>query len=147
MDLLDGKVAIVTGGGRGVARGVAIELAKVGADVAIVDIDADNAHKVAAEIEEIGRRSLAIGCDVSKREEVNSAVATTVAELGGLHVLVNMAHYLREGFDKPLVEITDEDFDNLRWYLEEYMELPDGGAVVRAERIDPMRRRVEFALA
>jgi NAD(P)-dependent dehydrogenase (short-subunit alcohol dehydrogenase family) len=112
MDLLNGKVAIVTGGGRGVARGVAIELAKVGADIAIVDLDSDNAHKVALEIEELGRRSIALACDVSKREEVNTAVETTVAELGGLHILVNMAHYLREGFDKPLVEITDEDFQN-----------------------------------
>src|SRR5438445_5811563 len=112
MGLLDGKVALVTGAGRGVARGVAIELAKVGADIAIVDIDADNAHKVASEIEELGRRAVAIVCDVSRRNEVDRAVATTVAELGGLHILVNMAHYLKRGFDKPLLNITDEDFQN-----------------------------------
>ena len=112
MALLDGKVAIVTGGGRGVARGVALELAKAGADVAIVEIDPDNAKKVASEIEDLGRCSIAVVCDVSRRDEVDRAVATTVAELGGLNILVNMAHYLKLGFDKPLIEITEEDFQN-----------------------------------
>jgi NAD(P)-dependent dehydrogenase (short-subunit alcohol dehydrogenase family) len=112
MALLDGKVAIVTGGGRGVARGVALELAKAGADVAIVEIDPDNAKKVASEIEDLGCRSIAVVCDVSCRDEVDRAVATTVAELGGLNILVNMAHYLKPGFDKPLIEITEEDFQN-----------------------------------
>jgi NAD(P)-dependent dehydrogenase (short-subunit alcohol dehydrogenase family) len=112
MALLDGKVALVTGAGRGVARGVAIELAKEGADIAIVEINADNAQKVAVEIQELGRRAIAIVCDVSRREEVDGAVATTAAELGGLHILVNMAHYLAPGFDKPLVEMTDRDFEN-----------------------------------
>jgi len=112
MALLDGKVAIVPGGGRGVARGVALELAKAGADVAIVEIDPDNAKKVASEIEDLGRRSIAVVCDISCRDEVDRAVATTVAELGGLNILVNMAHYLKPGFDKPLIEITEEDFQN-----------------------------------
>ncbi len=112
MALLDGKVAVVTGGGRGVARGVALELAKAGADVAIVEIDPDNAKKVALEIEDLGRRSIAVVCDVSRRDEVDRAVATTVAELGGLDILVNMAHYLKPGFDRPLIEITEEDFQN-----------------------------------
>jgi NAD(P)-dependent dehydrogenase (short-subunit alcohol dehydrogenase family) len=112
MALLDGKVAIVTGGGRGVARGVALELAKAGADVAIVEIDPDNAKKVALEIEGLGRRSIAVVCDVSRRDEVDRAVATTVTELGGLNILVNMAHYLKLGFDKPLIDITEEDFQN-----------------------------------
>ena len=112
MALLDAKVAIVTGGGRGVARGVALELAKAGADVAIVEIDPDNAKKVALEIEGLGRRSIAVVCDVSRRDEVDRAVATTVTELGGLNILVNMAHYLKLGFDKPLIDITEEDFQN-----------------------------------
>ena len=112
MALLDAKVAIVTGGGRGVARGVALELAKAGADVAIVEINPDNAKKVALEIEGLGRRSIAVVCDVSRRDEVDRAVATTVTELGGLNILVNMAHYLKLGFDKPLIDITEEDFQN-----------------------------------
>ena len=112
MALLDAKVAIVTGGGRGVARGVALELAKAGADVAIVEIDPENAKKVALEIEDLGRRSVAVVCDVSRRDEVDRAVATTVTELGGLNILVNMAHYLKLGFDKPLIDITEEDFQN-----------------------------------
>jgi NAD(P)-dependent dehydrogenase (short-subunit alcohol dehydrogenase family) len=112
MTLLDGKVAVVTGGGRGVARGVALELAKAGADVAIVEIDPDNAKKVALEIEDLGRRSIAVVCDVSRRDQVDRAVATTVTELGGLNILVNMAHYLKLGFDKPLIDITEEDFQN-----------------------------------
>jgi NAD(P)-dependent dehydrogenase (short-subunit alcohol dehydrogenase family) len=110
--LLEGKVAAVTGAGRGVARGVAIELAKAGADIAVVDIDADNAHKVAGEITELSRRSIAIACDVSRRDQADAAVARTVSELGGLNILVNMAHYLAPGFDKPLIEITDKDFEN-----------------------------------
>jgi NAD(P)-dependent dehydrogenase (short-subunit alcohol dehydrogenase family) len=111
MDLLEGKVALVTGGGRGVARGVALELAKAGADVAIVDIDAGNASRVAAEVEQLGRRSISIDCDVSDREAAIAAVERTVEGLGDLHILVNMAHYLAPGFDKPVVELTDDDFD------------------------------------
>lgn len=112
MSLLERKVALVTGAGRGVARGVAIELAKAGADIAVVEIDAENAAKVAAEIQELGRRAIAIVCDVSRRDEVDRAVETTVDELGGLHILVNMAHYLKRGFDKPLIDISEADFQN-----------------------------------
>ena len=126
--LLEGKVAAVTGAGRGVARGVAIELAKAGVDIAVVDIDADNAHKVAGEITELSRRSIAIACDVSRRDQVDAAVARTVSELGGLNILVNMAHYLAPGFDKPLIEITDKDFENqLGARADGYLLLHAGG--------------------
>lgn len=112
MSLLDGKVAIVTGSGRGVGRGIALELAKHGADVAVVEVDADNAVNVAAEIEKLGRRSVPVPCDVSQRAEVERAVATTVETLGRVDIVVNNAHFLTPGFDKPFVELTDEDFRN-----------------------------------
>lgn len=108
--LLEGKVAVVTGAGRGVARGVALELAKAGADIAVVEINPNNASKVAGEIAEMGRRSISVVCDVSRRDQVDAAVRRIVSELGGLNILVNMAHYLAPGFDKPLIEITDDDF-------------------------------------
>jgi len=159
MALLDGKVAIVTGGGRGVARGVALELAKAGADVAIVEIDPDNAKKVALEIEDLGRRSIAVVCDVSRRDEVDRAVATTVTELGGLNILVNMAHYLKLGFDKPLIDITEEDFQNQlgaglmgTYYFMQaaYPHLKDGGKIINtasAAGIQGYARMAAYAAA
>jgi NAD(P)-dependent dehydrogenase (short-subunit alcohol dehydrogenase family) len=106
--LLTGKAAIVTGGGAGIGRGVAAGLAEFGADVAIVDIDADAAERVAALIRSKGRRALAIVADAFDRDAVRAAVERTVQELGRLDILVNNV-----GGTRPikLLDMTDKQAD------------------------------------
>ena len=111
---LGGRVALVTGGSRGLGRADALTLARAGADVAIADILVESelseetdrwgslataartqglvhTEETVAEIESLGRRALAIRCDVTEREQVAAAVARTVEELGAVDILVNNA--------------------------------------------------------
>ncbi|QEN09734.1 SDR family oxidoreductase [Oceanispirochaeta crateris] len=88
---LESKTAYVTGGARGIGKTVALGLAKNGADVAIVDIDLKMATSVAEEIKAMGRRSLAISCDVTNPEDVQSMVDTIVKEWGKLDIAFNNA--------------------------------------------------------
>jgi 3-oxoacyl-[acyl-carrier protein] reductase len=111
---LSRRVALVTGGSRGLGRADALTLARAGADVAIADIlvesdesaDADRygplaqaaraqglvkTEATAAEIEQLGRRALALKCDVTDAEQVGAAVERTVSELGSVDILVNNA--------------------------------------------------------
>jgi NAD(P)-dependent dehydrogenase (short-subunit alcohol dehydrogenase family) len=88
---LENKTAYVTGGARGIGKTVALGLAKNGADVAIVDIDLKMATSVAEEIKAMGRRSLAISCDVTNAEKVQSMVDTIVKEWGKLDIAFNNA--------------------------------------------------------
>jgi len=97
LDLV-GKVALVTGGGRGVGAAIARELAREGCDIALVDLGAfDAAGAVAAELESRGRRALAIRADVADLEAAKASIASTVAELGRLDILVCNAGIRRDG--------------------------------------------------
>src|SRR5215475_7494151 len=91
MDLgLTGKKAIVTGGSLGIGKAIARELAREGADVAIVSRTKDVLEAAAGEIaKETGRRVIPIPADVSSRAQVDGMVAQAAAQLGGLHILVN----------------------------------------------------------
>ena len=88
---LAGRVALVTGGGRGLGRSMATALANRGADIAIVDLDGELADQAAAEIASLGRRALGVRADVTDRDAAGRAVDAVVHELGGLDVLVNNA--------------------------------------------------------
>jgi 3-oxoacyl-[acyl-carrier protein] reductase len=86
---LDGKTALVTGGGRGIGRGIVIELAREGADVAInYRRDRDAAERTADEVRGLGRRAVVLQADVSDREAVDAMVAGAVDALGRLDVAV-----------------------------------------------------------
>ncbi len=88
---LDGKTALVTGGGQGIGQAYAHALAEAGADVAIVDINPTTAEQVAEEIRALGRRSLAIVADVTKADDVRRMVETIVNAWGKLDIGVNNA--------------------------------------------------------
>jgi len=88
---LTGRTALVTGAGKGIGRGIAIAFAEAGADVACAARTRADLEATAAEVRARGRRALVVPCDVMKTEELEKLVATTVAELGRLDLLVNNA--------------------------------------------------------
>jgi len=94
MGALDGKVALITGAGAGIGRGIARRYAREGASVAVIEIDADNGRRVAAELESLGARSLFVRTDVSSKSDVEAAFAATIERFGRLDVLVNNASKL-----------------------------------------------------
>lgn len=86
---LEGKVAVVTGGGRGIGRAIALHCAAEGADVALAARSADQIEEVGAEIEQQGRRALAVVTDLRHADQVSRLAATVAEELGDVDVLVN----------------------------------------------------------
>ncbi|MEP5566204.1 MAG: SDR family oxidoreductase [Halioglobus sp.] len=89
--MLDGQIAVVTGGGRGIGRSIAIELAARGAAVALLGRSLSHLQSTAAEIAAAGDKALAIPCDVTEMAEINAALAESERELGPLTLLVNNA--------------------------------------------------------
>jgi NAD(P)-dependent dehydrogenase (short-subunit alcohol dehydrogenase family) len=88
---LSGAVAAVTGAGAGLGLGIATELAKAGADIAVLEINGAAAEQAASELEQHGVRARAYTTDVSKSDQVDNALAQVVSDLGKLNVLVNNA--------------------------------------------------------
>jgi len=111
VEKLAGRVALVTGAGRGIGRGIALAFADEGAAVCVAELDADSAAETAREAAKRGARALATRCDVSRRDDVAATVDRAVRELGGIDVLVNNATGARrESAYKPLLEHDDEDW-------------------------------------
>ncbi len=129
MGELDGKVAIVTGAGRmrGIGRASAVSLAKLGADVVVTGTGRDpsrypedekaagwkDIESAAAQVRELGRRSLPLVVDVSDADHVNEMVDTTVKELGRVDILINNAAYARGPDRVPILELDDGVFQRV----------------------------------
>ena len=91
MTSLKNRVALITGGGRGIGRAIALAFADAGADICLTARTSEQIELVAEEIRQKDRRAMAVVCDVSELEQVEQATAACVEHLGGLHVLVNNA--------------------------------------------------------
>lgn len=103
-----GKTALVTGSARGIGRDIALKLAERGADLALVDLQIEEAGKTAEEIETLGVRARAYECDVSSFESVEAVCKQAVVDFGRIDCLVNNAGVVR---DKLLMRMTPQDWD------------------------------------
>jgi 3-oxoacyl-[acyl-carrier protein] reductase len=92
MDDITGKIALITGGDRGIGRGIAIALAQAGVDVVLnYHVNADSANEVCAEIKKLGRRSIAVQADVADTSQIRSMVQKVQSDMGTIEILVNNA--------------------------------------------------------
>jgi 2-dehydro-3-deoxy-D-gluconate 5-dehydrogenase len=105
---LDGKVAVVTGAGRGLGQGAAVGFAEAGADLALVDLISTD--ETARRVRALGRRVCQVQVNLLERASVQRAVDTTVKELGGIDILLNNAGIIRRA---PLLEFTEKDWDEV----------------------------------
>ncbi len=110
MKLLENQVAVVTGGGRGIGRAVALKLAGEGADIVVVSRTAENAQKVAAEVQALGRQAWALAVDVADGPAVTAAAETLVEQVKKVDILVNNAGITRDGL---LMRMSDADWDTV----------------------------------
>ena len=110
MGRLTGRVALVTGAGRGIGAATAKRLAEEGARVTLADLDIEGAQRVAAEISALGAEATAVRCDVSNRDDAQQAVETAIEKFGQLDILVNNAGVLR---DNLLFKMSDDDWDTV----------------------------------
>jgi 3-oxoacyl-[acyl-carrier protein] reductase len=108
MGKLDGRVAFVTGAGRGIGAATALRLAEDGAQVILADIDPEGCKQVAAQIVQAGSQALPVSCDVADRDAVEGAVQQGIDRFGRLDILVNNAGVLR---DNLLFKMSDDDWD------------------------------------
>jgi 3-oxoacyl-[acyl-carrier protein] reductase len=108
--MTDTRVAIVTGGARGIGAATAVRLAADGHDVAVLDLEEAACKDTVEQVSAAGRRALAVGADVSSAEQVTAAVARVAAELGPPAVLVNNAGVIR---DNLLFKMTDDDWETV----------------------------------
>ena len=112
MGKLDGKVALVTGGGTGIGRAASLLFATEGADVAVnYSRSEDDANKTCADIEALGHKAIAVKADVSDDSAVREMVDRVVDELGRLDILVNSAGMTRFVPLDDLENLTEEDWD------------------------------------
>ena len=108
---ITGKTGIVTGGARGIGRGIALVLASSGANVVVADIIKDEAREVATEVEARGRQALASGVDVTDQDSVNRMVQDTIDQFGQIDILVNNASIVGAPGWEQRQETTEEDWD------------------------------------
>jgi NAD(P)-dependent dehydrogenase (short-subunit alcohol dehydrogenase family) len=105
---LEQQVAIITGAGRGIGRATALELARMGADIVVAELDRAGAERTAGEVRGLGRRALAVVTDVTSRKDLAAMAAQARAELGRIDILVNNAGIYRAA---ATLDVTEEHWD------------------------------------
>jgi 3-oxoacyl-[acyl-carrier protein] reductase len=109
MAALSGKVAIVTGGARGIGRTIALMMAEAGADIVLCDI-LDEVNDTASEIENMGRKALALKKDITKIDDVQDLIKETVAQFSRIDILVNNAGITR---DNIILRMSEQEWDTV----------------------------------
>ena len=107
---LAGKVAIITGAGQGIGKGIALRLAREGADIVIAEYNPQTADDAAKEVEALGQRALGYPVDISNVDAVKQMVKDVVTEFGHIDILVNNAGVLHT---KPMLDLTEADWDRV----------------------------------
>ncbi|HCE8948841.1 TPA: acetoin reductase [Morganella morganii] len=107
---LTGKVVLVTGAAQGIGRGIALRLAKEGADIALVDLKEEGLAKVKKEVEALGRKAATFTADISQRDQVFAVVDKAEQALGGFDVIVNNAGIAQV---KAIEDVLPEDMDRI----------------------------------
>ena len=107
---LEGKVAIVTGAGRGIGRAVAVALAKAGADICVTARTEDQINQTAELVRSQNRKAVTVSADAAVASSVEGVVHKTIAELGGVHLLINNAGVL---LPKSLLDTSEAEFDRV----------------------------------
>lgn len=142
---LEGRVAVVTGGSRGLGREMVLGLARAGADVVIASRKAETCEALAAEVrDETGRRALAVGCHVGRWDECDALVDRALAEFGRVHVLINNAGM--SPLYPSLEEVTEALWDKviavnlkgafrLSAKLGTHMAAGDGGSIINVSSV------------
>ena len=145
---LDGKVALVTGGGKGIGRGIALAFAECGADVAVLARRQADIDSVADEIRQRGRRALAIVGDVMDDAVIPAALDQVVTELGAIDIMVNNAGGNLDRKQHPLPGITLQKWDeqislNLRHKFlgsqQAALRMKDGGRIINIVSVAALR--------
>ena len=148
---LKGKVAIITGGGRGIGKFIATGLAEAGADCVLASRKVENLEATAAEFKNLGVKALSVKCDMSSKEDIEALVATTMKEFGRVDILVNNAGLTwgAPTLDFPL-DKWEKIFDvNVKgaWYLTQtaarIMKEQGGGKVINISSVYGSRGSLE----
>lgn len=104
------RVALITGGGQGIGRGIALRLARDGLDIALVDINPEHLQQVAGQIQALGRKASTFLADVGERDQVYAAVDHAESTLGGFDVMINNAGIAQV---QPLADVTPEEVQKI----------------------------------
>ncbi|GAB3844786.1 acetoin reductase [Nesterenkonia populi] len=141
---IKGKVALVTGAAQGIGQAIAVRLASDGADLALLDLTKDDLDETKAKVEAEGQRAITLGGDVRSKADLESAVDSAVAELGGFDIMINNAGIAGVGAVETISEADfDRSFDiNVKGVMfgiqaaaAKFKELGHGGKIIAATSI------------